>query len=323
MKCFYHNDADGKCSAFWVYYNLKDNLKGYLSEDDFIEMSYAKQFPFKIISEDEPVYIVDFSISPDEMRQLLEITKNVTWIDHHKTAIEKYKDFEHEIEGIRYDGIAACMLTYCYFKHMWQGGEHGIKYFDISMTEDAPLFTKLIADWDVWKFEFGNDTRHFITAFNTYNFNPVSNFYDILKLCSNHYGNKLTEEGILMIKFRDGWARDYMKLGFEVYFQGLTCFAVNLGHCNSDYFKSLPEGKYDIFMPFVFDGNVYTVSLYSKTVDVSKIAKRYNGGGHKGAAGFQCKELPFVKDIIKSCVSTIRCCKLQLNCISNIWEFNE
>jgi nanoRNase/pAp phosphatase (c-di-AMP/oligoRNAs hydrolase) len=48
-------------------------------------------------------------------------------------------------------------------------------------------------------------------------------------------------------------------------------------------------------MPFVFDGEQYTVSLYSKTVDVSEIAKKYGGGGHKGAAGFQCKKLPFMK----------------------------
>jgi nanoRNase/pAp phosphatase (c-di-AMP/oligoRNAs hydrolase) len=35
--------------------------------------------------------------------------------------------------------------------------------------------------------------------------------------------------------------------------------------------------------------------MYSKVVDVSEIAKRYNGGGHKGASGFQSKELPFKK----------------------------
>ena len=128
-------------------------------------MSYAKPFPMESIRKDEQIYIVDYSISPDEMRQLLKITKNVTWIDHHKTAIEKYKDFEYEIRGIRYDGIAGCMLTYCYIHHMTQRGTGDIKPFDLSMVKDAPRFTKLIADWDVWKFEYGDDTRHFITAF--------------------------------------------------------------------------------------------------------------------------------------------------------------
>ena len=103
----------------------------------------------------------------------------------------------------------------------------------------------------------------------------------------------LIQQGETMTTFRDGWAKEYMKLGFETEFEGVKCFAVNLGHCNSEYFKSLPDDKYDALMPFVFNGDMYTVSLYSKTVDVSEIAKKYGGGGHKGAAGFQCKQLPF------------------------------
>jgi oligoribonuclease NrnB/cAMP/cGMP phosphodiesterase (DHH superfamily) len=292
MKCFYHNDADGKCAAYWVHLNVRLN-DGY-SDRSNIEMTYAKPFPLETIRKDEQVYIVDYSISPDEMRQLLKITKNVTWIDHHKTAIEKYADFEHEIRGVRYDGVAGCMLTYCYIHHMTARGEGDIKPFDISMTEDAPMFTKLIADWDVWKFDYGDDTRYFQVAFNAYDFSPCSaewaKFY-----IKNDYESMMIEQGKAMTKYRDCWAKEYMKLGFDTEIEGHKAYAVNLGRCNSEYFKSLPEGKYEILMPFVFDGEQYTVSLYSKTVDVSEIAKKYGGGGHKGAAGFQCKELPFMK----------------------------
>jgi nanoRNase/pAp phosphatase (c-di-AMP/oligoRNAs hydrolase) len=35
------------------------------------------------------------------------------------------------------------------------------------------------------------------------------------------------------------------------------------------------------------------VSLYSEKVDVSIIAKNHGGGGHAGAAGFICRDLPF------------------------------
>lgn len=39
----------------------------------------------------------------------------------------------------------------------------------------------------------------------------------------------------------------------------------------------------------------WTVSLYSTRDDVNcaDIAKSFGGGGHKGAAGFQCDEIPF------------------------------
>ena len=43
MKCFYHNDADGKCAGFWVHYRAR--LAPHTGTMDFIEMSYEKPFP--------------------------------------------------------------------------------------------------------------------------------------------------------------------------------------------------------------------------------------------------------------------------------------
>lgn len=296
MKCFYHGDNDGKCAAFWVYAHV-GLYDGYNDvNDSFIEINYNKRFPIEIIRPNEQVYIVDYSISPDEMRELLKITKDVTWIDHHKTAIEKYADFEHNIRGVRYDGVAGCMLTYCYIHHMTPGrGQGEIKPFDISMTEDAPMFTKLIADWDVWTFKYGDDTRYFKVGTDSLDLTPDGNtWWDMF---AEETEQEIIEKGKVITAFRDQWASNYInKLGFEVEFEGYKCFTVNLGYSNSEYFKSLPEGKYDILMPFVFDGENYIVSLYSKTVDVSEIAKKHGGGGHKGASGFTCRKLPFSKN---------------------------
>ena len=298
MKCFYHNDADGRCAGFWVFQCA--GMTDIHGDCEFIEMSYENPFPIDTICPNEQIYIVDYSISPDEMRKLLQITEDITWIDHHKTAIEKYDGFEYNIRGLRYDGIAACMLTYCYLNHMTRCGFGDIKPFDISMTKDAPMFTKLIADWDVWKFDYGDDTRKFITAFNSYDFHPESKEWDkffYTGFCNDPtFETELLEEGAAMIKYRDGWAKNYLeRFGFEVEFEGLKCFAVNLGNCNSEYFKSLPEGKYDAFMPFAFNGEKWTVSMYSTTHDISGICKKHGGGGHAKAAGFTCVELPFKK----------------------------
>ena len=297
MKCFYHNDADGRCAGFWI----RDAIRATnpLEPAEFIEMSYEKSFPMNTIRVGEQIYIVDYSVSPDEMRQLLKITTDVTWIDHHKTAIEKYDDFEHDIRGLRYDGIAACMLTYCYLFRMTDRGFGEIEPFDILMTYDAPVFTKLIADWDVWKFDYGDNTRKFITAFNCYDFRPESREWDkffYTGFCNDPtFETELIEEGAAMIKYRDSWAKSYLeRFGFETEFEGLKCFAVNLGNCNSEYFKSLSEGKYDVFMPFAFNGEKWTVSMYSTTHDISGICKKHGGGGHAKAAGFTCVELPFL-----------------------------
>lgn len=298
MKCFYHNDADGRCAGFWVRESVRDIHP--LAPAEFIEMSYEKPFPMDTIQFGEQIYIVDYSISPDEMRKLLQITGNITWIDHHKSAIEKYDGFEYPIRGLRYDGIAACMLTYCYLRHMTDNGLGEIKPFEYWMMNDAPVFTKLIADWDVWKFAYGDGTRKFITAFNCYDFRPESREWDRFFNTGLRYGVKaedeMVSEGVSMVKYRDGWAKAYLeRFGFETEFEGLKCYAVNLGNCNSEYFKSLPEGKYDAFMPFAFNGEKWTVSMYSTTHDISGICKKHGGGGHAKAAGFTCVELPFKK----------------------------
>lgn len=111
MKVFYHSDNDGKCAGYWVktLNKLTDNFT-----DEYIKINYGIEFPFDSIGKNEIVYIVDYSISPEEMDKLLEITSNVIWIDHHKSAIEKYKNYDKDVKGLRYEGIAGCMLTYCY-----------------------------------------------------------------------------------------------------------------------------------------------------------------------------------------------------------------
>lgn len=275
MKCFHHNDPDGKCAGYWVYTKYPDG--------EYIEITYGRPFPIETIEEDEVVFIVDYSIEPEEMIELLKITPNVFWIDHHKTAIDKYKDFEIEIAGIREIGKAGCLLT---FEYLYPGKE-------------APYFTKLINDYDLWKFEFGEATSKFITAFSAYDFSPTHPHWNSFVSVTSHDGGNLYEwylidEGEIMLKYRNGWTKDYMKLGFEAELHGYRCYAVNIGKCNSQYFDSLEE-QYDILIPFYFNGEYWTVSLYSKTIDVSEIAKVYGGGGHKAAAGFQCKELPFKK----------------------------
>lgn len=121
MKCFYHLDLDGKCAGYlvWHYACLREEDE---KPENFIKINYGMEFPLNKIEKDERVFIVDFSIEPEDMRELLKITKNVVWIDHHKTTIEKYKDFESYIPGIRmtgpgisgaslYGGISTTMLS--------------------------------------------------------------------------------------------------------------------------------------------------------------------------------------------------------------------
>lgn len=281
MKCFYHTDEDGKCSAFWVktYAPHKDNY-----EREFIPINYGTEFPFDSIQKDEQIYIVDYSILPEEMEKLLTTTKDVTWIDHHISAIKRYYNFPHQIKGIRYDGVAGCMLTFCYFRYMVNTG----KSFDISMTDNAPMFTKYISDFDVWKFEYGQDTKAFEMGLYVQNLDPDSDIWE------NLYGNNadvlisnIIQDGYIMLNYRDCWSKEYCEhIGFEIEFEGYKCFAINLAMISSDNFKSIDKEKYDMFIGFSYNGKSWNYSLRSEKVNCSEIAMKYGGGGHKGASAF-------------------------------------
>lgn len=295
MKCFYHNDLDGRCAG-WVVHTwvgIKPNQGGYI-ESGFIEMNYNKPFPFEAIERGEQVWIVDFSISPQEMERLLSITEDVTWIDHHKTAIDKYAFFPYEIRGIRKDGEAGCALTFKYV-HWWT--DRGDGHIDLSRVNphiSVPEHVKLVEDWDLWKFHYGDRTRAFKEGCGLEDTSPSSDFWMNCMISTERIEGTIAS-GETAIRYRSQWAKDFMRSwAFPVTFEGYKCMAANLGSCNSEYFKSI-QGEYDIMMPFVFDGKQWTVSLYSTTVDVSEIAKKFGGGGHIKASGFQCSTLPFLQ----------------------------
>lgn len=293
MKVFYHIDNDGKCAGFWV----KKLAKGDEYKDEFIPINYNIPFPFEKINKDEKVYIVDFSIKPEEMDKLLEITPNVIWIDHHKTAIEAYADYDKEIRGIRYDGVAGCMLTYCYLSFMTRCGEGYLGDFDLVMTEYAPWFTQYIADYDVWTFKYGIQTKAFEKGFTVYPHEPTDDIWEDLYDFERHRNDtslvdEIINQGSVIIRYRNSMMTDYCKhKGFDATLDGYKVFAVNMAMLNSnDFIVDNPE-DYDMFVGFSFDGDTWNYSLRAVgEVDCSEVAKKYGGGGHRGAAGCNTKD---------------------------------
>jgi oligoribonuclease NrnB/cAMP/cGMP phosphodiesterase (DHH superfamily) len=83
------------------------------------------------------------------------------------------------------------------------------------------------------------------------------------------------------------------KLRFKKY----RVAACNVGCMNSSFFDHTDKRQYDLMLRYVFDGRLWNVSIYTHHdhIDCSYIAECYGGGGHKKAAGFECKRLPFKK----------------------------
>ena len=280
MKCFYHNDMDGHCSGAIVYKYMKEEGVELL-DSDFIEVNYSQPFPLDKVSEDELVIIVDFSLEKiEDFRKLLELTPNVVWIDHHKTAIEKYPESEFKCEGVRKIGEAACVLT-------WQ-------YFYPGKT--IPLAVDLLGDYDVWTFKYKNKTENFQYGVKIEDTRPTSKIWeqwlDPWSMCDTEIENGAIIRGYIK-NVNSNTCKNWM---FKSELEGYKVVCCNFSGQGLKLFDSVKE-EFDIMSTFTFNGEKWVVSLFTKkdNIDVSEIAKKYGGGGHRKAAGFSCLELPFKK----------------------------
>jgi oligoribonuclease NrnB/cAMP/cGMP phosphodiesterase (DHH superfamily) len=299
MKVFYHNDMDGKCAAHVI--NSYDDYP--TPSSSFHAINYGMEFPFDNIEKDERIYILDYSIEPDEMKRLLSITEDVIWIDHHVTAIQRYEDFlwvdsglgertGTDLLGLRSTEMSGCCLAYSWVR------TNRSPYQD--MSKEIPLYIKLIGDRDTWTWAWGDTTKEFFAGIQAEDTFPRSPIWDKLRWDEDsHMLNKLTANGHVIQKYKDRVQKEYLKENcFEVEFHGYRCVAV-CGRYSSEPFEALfPNAAMWLTFRYM-PGGFWMVSLYSDKVDVSEIAKQYEyhgkkGGGHTGASGFECEYPPFL-----------------------------
>lgn len=283
MRVFFHTDADGKCAAYWVHKRFPK-----ISREQFTMIDYDMDIDwYSLIEKDEKVIIVDFSFDPDDIRKILNKTKDIIWIDHHKSAIEKYKDFETELPGLRYDGIAGCMLTYCFFFEMNSGK---IPFDPYMMPQKAPWMTKYVHDYDVWKYEYGDETEFFKLGLDTVKHtHPFDSIWDNLVNDISNVRN-LINAGSICKRYRDSIAKHACDwAAFEHDIDGHKALCLNTPMGGSAWFGDKIE-NYELVCSYCYIGDgKWSYSLYSngpKKIDTSKISIKYGGGGHAGASGF-------------------------------------
>ena len=104
MKCFYHSaDLDGHCSGAII--------KRKYPECEMIGINYGQDFPWRSIEAKDQVFMVDFSLQPFTDMIRLQGMCNLTWVDHHQTAISDARKHNFTPDGRLAIGMAGCELT--------------------------------------------------------------------------------------------------------------------------------------------------------------------------------------------------------------------
>ncbi|NIV13208.1 MAG: hypothetical protein GWN62_18565, partial [Aliifodinibius sp.] len=233
------------------------------------------------------VIIVDFTFEPFmKMHEVADVSKTLTWIDHHITSFQEYVKHPFPCMGLRRIGTAACELTWNY-------------YFP---DKPVPHGLKLIASWDVHDLEYSDDIVPL-----QYGARAIKDLYDPTNALWAKgifdypaFVNKIIKEGKIILGYVEAEHAKIMKLySFEGNFLGHRAIMVNRGSMNSKAFESVYDPKnHDIMLAFARTPyGDWSVSIYTDKddIDVSQIAKEQGGGGHKQAAGFQTKHLWFLE----------------------------
>lgn len=259
-------------------------------------------------TEFDAIYIVDLSV--DELMAQPELRDRIVWIDHHKSAIEKWDEkfdgadpFDRPFKGIRIDGVAACRLCWSWFT--WGKLPNGVlpskqdciepltKEVFVNRRIREPELLRLAGEYDVWDhrdpdakaLQFGlralSEEELLVlveSEFASYGTTPLisalSNGYAIKSYCD---------------KQNDEYSAAYAR---TLQWEGLTFCALNIGQRgNSDLLRGGLKPEHEAGFAWRHAGDGVMVSLYHvpghEHRDLSEIAKRYGGGGHKGACGFR------------------------------------
>ena len=252
----------------------------------FNEMDYSKKPDFRGVATGATCVIVDFSFTPEVMRELLAITDDVIWIDHHKTAIEALANVRRsdgsEIPGSRNLEDSATLLAW--------------NYFNCPRRTTVPEVVMLVDDYDAWKHKLGGTTAfHLASAMN----DTSPHWYDGRNFWARMIDNPssleyVIQQGQAIHEYVDTTNADrlakYGWIGRMAGYDGeILCLS---GVRGSKSFDSVGD-KPAVLCAYEHDGEKFNVSLYSdQGVDVSELCKIHGGGGHKGAAGFIRNSLP-------------------------------
>jgi len=276
VAVFYHkDDLDGLCSGAIARLAYEGMNKQVL----MFPVSYGDSIDFAELRGVEEIAILDFSFPRLTMESLLSVAP-VTWIDHHKSALLKLSDLPFENLVVA-NNRAACELAFSFY-----------------FRETVPWFVTALGMYDTWRFKEASKEEIMILQFGArfYATDPDENIHwweKAIRASTMTTLDQIKRAGEILYKhaiqgaeikakrstlgtmgpFRVALVNDYDSLIAEV-FQS----------ANKELFE---KASFLVMYRAIGDRWMFSLRLLKdRSLDLSKIAKDYQGGGHPGAAGF-------------------------------------
>lgn len=220
------------------------------------------------------VFVLDYSFSREEMKRYESEALSFVVIDHHISAKEDIMT-----------------LTNYVFNNDFSGAYLAWKYFHPEAK--VPKLMEYISDADTWQhslpywkeiesYIYSNGEEHF-------SFEHFEKLHEILEseegfARAREVGEKLAGSHVAKVEM-------YANLAELVTFEGYQIYAVNAPReVRSELGHVLAEKTNSFSLIFTYEKGFWKCSMRSvKDFDVSSIATKYGGGGHRNAAAFMIK----------------------------------
>lgn len=211
------------------------------------------------------VVVLDFSYDNSTTKRLMKEAKSFLIIDHHKSAVVEL----HDVSCTRFDmNHSGAMLSWKFFHP----------------GKEAPRMIKFIEDRDLWKWEIPY-SKEFAAAFDMvpYDFEEFDKYLDDSAV------DNAQERGAYILAYSKTVISKIAKQAVLRKMNGKDVLVVNSPHWMSEIGAALsPKCDFAVIWYYDHETRQVKVSLraHHEDSDVSEVAKKYGGGGHRKAAGF-------------------------------------
>lgn len=242
-----------------------------------------------------------------------DLHKKMLWIDHHRTALDRWSMLRRPARFSLREGVAACRLAW-----QWFHPEDALNLNDVTLRMPGePWAVYLIGLRDVWKHEGTADEESCVNLELGLRAEWPFDFSRFLDNGGGIVSGSLIASGRVIAKYANAQAIEHARRGAHLALIGAPGDAKrSILMLNSQARGSMAldglakewiaEGRGDEFEALAVwavanDGQTVNVSLYHaphrKDLDLSAIAKARGGGGHPGACGFRVPMADWAKQM--------------------------
>jgi uncharacterized protein len=257
----YHGNCPDGFSGAWAAWKKFGSRAAYVGATDRLVLP----FPIK----DKTVYLIDYTYNENLIKKLIKDNVRVTAIDHHASQESATKLTQHYHYSLKHSGAT---LAWEYFHP----------------GKPMPMLLKYIEDRDLWNWRlpYSHEILMMVDLvpreFKIWS--TLAKEVEDLKIRETY----IKKGTLLLLHYRSLYEK--LLSGAEwVKFDGKKIYALNCPYYFADELGHALAMKTRTFaLLWNESGGRIRVSLraHNRKTDVSKIAQKYGGGGHRASSGF-------------------------------------